>query len=57
MEFLELLQTAYEIPGRVPGRVRVVAFPANPVAQGPSYDLTCEDFVNFPFVVAINLYW
>jgi hypothetical protein len=41
MEFLKLLRTAYEIPGRVPGRIRVVAFPADQVAQGPSYDLAC----------------
>jgi hypothetical protein len=41
MEFLKLLWTAYEVPSRVLGRVRVVAFPANSVAQGPSYDLAC----------------
>jgi hypothetical protein len=31
MEFLKLLQTSYEIPHRVLGRVRVVAFPVHTV--------------------------
>ena len=41
MEFLELLRTAYEVLGGVPGRVRVVAFPASLVVQGPPYCLAC----------------
>ena len=39
MEFLKLLQTAYKVLGRVLGRVRVVAFLASLVIQGPLYCL------------------
>jgi hypothetical protein len=41
VEFLELLRTAYEVLGGVLGRVRVVAFLAGPVVQGPPYCLAC----------------
>ena len=39
VEFLELLRAAYEVPGGVLGRIRVVTFPAGPVVKGPPYRL------------------
>jgi hypothetical protein len=41
MEFLKLLQAAYEVLGGVLGRIRVVTLPAGPVVKGPPYRLAC----------------
>ena len=41
MEFLKLPWAAYEVPGRVLGRIGVVVISANPVVQGAPYDLAC----------------
>ena len=56
VEFLQLIRVPYKVLGRIPSRVRVIAFLVHLVIQRPLYKLTYKDFLNFPFVVAINLY-
>src|SRR5436305_4344965 len=57
VELLKPLWATYEVPSRVPGRIRVVALPIHTISKGSTYNLAGQDFFDFPFIPAVNLNW
>ncbi len=57
IKLFKLLGAAYKIPGGVPSWVQIVAFPLNTVFQRSIYQFIGQYFVDFLFIVSINLNW
>ena len=55
IEFFKLLGATYKVLGGVLGQVWIVTFPLNTVFQRSSYQFTGQYFINFPFIITINL--
>ena len=55
IKFFKLLGATYKVLGGVPGQVQVVTFLLNIVFQHSSYQFIGQYFINFLFIIAINL--
>ena len=55
IKFFKPLGAAYKVPGRVPGQVQIIAFLLDIVLQRSFYQFIGQYFINFLFIVAINL--
>ena len=55
IEFFKLLGATYKVLGRVLGWVQIITFLLDTVFQRSLYQFTGQYFINFLFIVAINL--
>ena len=55
MELFKLLEAAYKILSGVPSWVWIVAFLLDTVFQHSTYQFTGQYFIDFPFIISINL--
>ena len=55
IELFKLLGVAYKVLSRVLGQIQIIAFLLNTVLQRSIYQFIGQYFINFLFIIAINL--
>ena len=57
IKFFKSLGAAYKVLGRILSQVQIIAFLLNMVLQHSLYQFIGQYFVNFLFIITINLNW